>query len=130
MSKVDELAGAMSTVVKEKQIVISYSRRLNTGDFQGEEFFESRTLDFSEAYDVLSFDNSSTPEEKAIALKKVIRNKLGNTVRSIYGDVLYCILNRATELNLPYCRVLKAEAEKFVAGRYDPFGVVNECLDS
>lgn len=121
------IRGLFARGARTVQINVSYSRRLNTDNFQGEEFGITQFKDVSHVWEVLPIDfflDTELSKEVSQGFYEASRLIVGKAVRAAYVDALSCVYDRASALKLPWLKNIRAEVDNLGKPEsFDPFDV-------
>lgn len=124
----EELESIILGSQRVTEITVSSSRRLNTDNFQGEDFHTSMKLNFEWFWNRVPTTSLADPAQSKL-IQKVFANaalrSIGAALRSIYVNHLVCVGQRAQQLKLPWYKALEAEmAQLDSPNTFDPMGIV------
>ena len=110
---------------KVTKITVSYNRKLNTDNFESQDFFQGAEIDFSTDWSYIP-DESLMDAEQANMIQRAFANaslqRIGITFRGMYVNALWCINDIAREKNLKWYPQIKAELANLNGpSSFDPF---------
>lgn len=126
----EDFINLVCNMTKVDKFVVSYSRRVNDGNYNHQDIFNSGSLDFSSFWSMVSDKDLADPDKSALIQELFAEGafrRVGLLTRSLYKSVLYPTYEWASSWGTPFNSKLRGEIQAIQRGEgFDPFNVLGK----